>query len=41
MTSTAHPGPSIALGAYEVTPLEMATGYQVFQNGGRPPPSPI
>jgi len=29
-----HPGPSIALGAYEVTPLEMATGYQVFQNGG-------
>jgi penicillin-binding protein 1A len=30
----AHPGPSIALGAYEVTPLEMAAGYQVFQNGG-------
>jgi penicillin-binding protein 1A len=30
----AHPGPSIALGAYEVTPLEMATGYQVFQTGG-------
>jgi penicillin-binding protein 1A len=30
----AHPGPSIALGAYEVTPLEMATGYQVFQDGG-------
>ncbi len=30
----AHPGPSIALGAYEVTPLEMATGYQVFQSGG-------
>ena len=29
-----HPGPSIALGAYEVTPLEMAAGYQVFQNGG-------
>ncbi len=29
-----HPGPSIALGAYEVTPLEMATGYQVFQDGG-------
>jgi penicillin-binding protein 1A len=29
-----NPGPSIALGAYEVTPLEMATGYQVFQNGG-------
>jgi penicillin-binding protein 1A len=29
-----NPGPSIALGAYEVTPLEMATGYQVFQTGG-------
>lgn len=29
-----HPGPSIALGAYEVTPLELATGYQVFQDGG-------
>jgi membrane peptidoglycan carboxypeptidase len=29
-----HPGPSIALGAYEVTPLELATGYQVFQTGG-------
>ena len=30
----ANPGPSIALGAYEVTPLEMAAGYSVFQNGG-------
>ncbi len=29
-----NPGPSIALGAYEVTPLELASGYQVFQNGG-------
>jgi membrane peptidoglycan carboxypeptidase len=29
-----HPGPSIALGAYEVTLLELAGGYQVFQNGG-------
>jgi penicillin-binding protein 1A len=28
------PGPSIALGAYEVTPLELASAYQVFQNGG-------
>ncbi len=28
------PGPSIALGAYEVSPLEMAAGYQVFQTGG-------
>ena len=33
------PGPSIALGAYEVTPLELASAYQVFQNGGmRTPP---
>jgi penicillin-binding protein 1A len=30
----ANPGPSIALGAYEVTPLELAGGYQVFQLGG-------
>jgi penicillin-binding protein 1A len=30
----ANPGPSIALGAYEVTPLELAAGYQVFQTGG-------
>jgi penicillin-binding protein 1A len=30
----ASPGPSIALGAYEVTPLELASAYQVFQNGG-------
>ena len=29
-----HPGPSIALGAYEVTLLELAGGYQVFQSGG-------
>jgi penicillin-binding protein 1A len=29
-----HPGPSIALGAYEVSPLELAGGYQVFQSGG-------
>jgi len=29
-----HPGASIALGAYEVTLLELAGGYQVFQNGG-------
>ncbi|MBV8593442.1 MAG: transglycosylase domain-containing protein, partial [Caulobacteraceae bacterium] len=35
----ANPGPSIALGAYEVTLLELASGYQVFQNGGgRQPP---
>jgi penicillin-binding protein 1A len=33
-TIPADPGPSIALGAYEVTLLELARGYQVFQNGG-------
>ncbi len=33
-TIPVSPGPSIALGAYEVTLLEMAGGYQVFQNGG-------
>ena len=30
----AHPGPSIGLGAYEVSLLELAGGYQVFQSGG-------
>jgi penicillin-binding protein 1A len=34
MDIPANPGPSIALGAYEVTLLELASGYQVFQNGG-------
>jgi penicillin-binding protein 1A len=29
-----HPGPSIALGAYEVTLLQLAGAYQVFQTGG-------
>ena len=29
------PGLSLALGAYEVTPLELAGAYQVFQSGGR------
>jgi penicillin-binding protein 1A len=29
-----NPGPSIALGAYEVSPMEMATGYQAFMTGG-------
>ncbi|MGA0602861.1 PBP1A family penicillin-binding protein [Caulobacter sp. KR2-114] len=29
-----HPGLSIALGAYEVTLMQMAGGYQVLQNGG-------
>jgi penicillin-binding protein 1A len=28
-------GPSIALGAYEVSPLSLAGAYQVFQSGGR------
>ncbi|MGH7015844.1 MAG: transglycosylase domain-containing protein [Caulobacteraceae bacterium] len=30
----AHPGPSIALGAYEVSLLNIAGAYQVFQDGG-------
>jgi penicillin-binding protein 1A len=30
-----HPGLSVALGAYEVTVLEMTSAYQVFQQGGR------
>ena len=30
----AHPGGSLALGAYEVTPLELAGAYQVLQTGG-------
>lgn len=29
-----HPGPSLALGAYEVTLLELASAYQVLQSGG-------
>lgn len=29
-----HPGGSMALGAYEVTPLELAGAYQVLQSGG-------
>jgi penicillin-binding protein 1A len=29
-----HPGPAIALGAYEVTLLELTGAYQVFQSGG-------
>jgi penicillin-binding protein 1A len=29
-----HPGGSVALGAYEVTPLELAGAYQVLQTGG-------
>jgi len=29
------PTPSIALGAYEVTPLEMASAYSIFVNSGR------
>ncbi|HEY9218283.1 MAG TPA: penicillin-binding transpeptidase domain-containing protein, partial [Phenylobacterium sp.] len=34
-----HPGPSIALGAYEVSLLELTSAYQVFQNAGmRQPP---
>jgi penicillin-binding protein 1B len=29
-----HPTPSVALGAYEMTPLEVATGYTILANGG-------
>ena len=31
----AQPYPSIALGVFEVTPLEMATAYTLFTNGGQ------
>ena len=31
----AEPSPSVALGAYEVNLLELTSGYQVFQGGGR------
>src|SRR5215211_5336928 len=30
-----HPKPSIVLGAYEVSPLDMATAYATIANGGR------
>ena len=30
-----HPRPSIALGAYEVSPLDMASAYATIANGGR------
>jgi membrane peptidoglycan carboxypeptidase len=30
-----HPSPSIVLGAYEVSPLDMATAYATIANGGR------
>jgi penicillin-binding protein 1B len=29
-----HPTPAVALGAYEVTPLEIAGAYTIFANGG-------
>jgi len=34
VTSRLEPYPSIALGAFEVTPLEIAYAYSVFANGG-------
>jgi penicillin-binding protein 1A len=37
-TVPSRPGLSIALGAYEVSPYEMAGAYQVFQQGGRVTP---
>ena len=33
-----HPAPPIALGAYEVTLLDLASAYAVFQQGGRKAP---
>ena len=30
-----HPNPSVVLGAYEVSPLDMATAYATIANGGR------
>ena len=29
-----HPTPAVALGAYEVTPLEIAGAYTIFANNG-------
>lgn len=34
ISSTLQPVPSIALGAFEVTPMEMAGAYTIFPNGG-------
>ena len=34
MNLNIHPTPSVALGAYEVTPIEMAGAYTVFANEG-------
>ena len=34
ITSPLEPVPSLALGAFEVTPMEMASAYTVFPNGG-------
>jgi membrane peptidoglycan carboxypeptidase len=31
----AHPKPSIVLGAYEMSPLDMASAYATIANGGR------
>ena len=35
MTSPLEPHPSLALGSFEVTPLELAAAYAPFANGGR------
>jgi penicillin-binding protein 1B len=35
VASALEPTPALALGAYEVTPLELATAYEPFANGGR------
>jgi penicillin-binding protein 1A len=36
ISSPMRPDPSVALGAFEVTPLELAAAYAPFANGGRP-----
>src|SRR4029434_434242 len=36
----AQPYPSIALGVFEASPLEMATAYTIFTNGGAGPAVP-
>jgi penicillin-binding protein 1B len=35
MNDRIQPTPAVALGAYDVTPFEMAGGYTMFSNGGR------
>jgi penicillin-binding protein 1B len=41
MESRLAPVPAVALGAFEVTPLQIARAYLPFANGGVRPPAPI